>query len=142
MTAGIGLAAGVRAEQIVGLEVLAGRHGPAEGGEELAAGGELGSEIVGHRRLALGVIGGVELGPVGGGVGAEAERDGARPVDFDLAQDQVGGAEQRVDRLPVRPHDRVRQRVESAEQHRGRVDGKQRAGHGSNSTSTTVSRRG
>ena len=127
--AGLRLAAGVGAEQVVGLEVVAGRHGPAEGLEEIAGGGELGREVVGHRRLALGVVGGVELGPVGGGVGAEAEDDGARLVQLDLAQDQVGGAEQGVDRLAVAADDRVRQRVEGAEQHRGRVDCKQRAGH-------------
>ena len=86
-------------------------------------------QLIGHRRLALGVVGGVELGPVGGGVGPEAEDDGARLVQFDLAQDQVGGPQQRVDRPPVRPDDLVGQRVEGAEEHRGRIDGKQRARH-------------
>ena len=70
-----------------------------------------------------------QLGPVGGGVGPEAEDDRTRLVHFDLAQDQVGGAEQRVDRLPVGADDRFRQRVEGAEQHRGGVDGEERRAH-------------
>ena len=56
----------------------------------------------GHRLVALGVVGRVELGAVGGGVGAEAEDDGARLVQLDLAQDQVRGPEQRVDGLARR----------------------------------------
>ena len=49
-------------------------------------------------------------------------------MDFDLAQDQVGGAEQGVDRPAVGPDDRFGQRVEGAKEHRGRVDGEQRLG--------------
>ena len=61
------------------------------------AGGELRREVVGHLG-ALGVVAGEELDAVVGGVGAEAEDDGARLVLLDLAQDQVRVAEQRVDR--------------------------------------------
>jgi hypothetical protein len=39
--AGVGLAPRVGAEQVVGLEVLAGGHGPAKGAEEARGGGEL-----------------------------------------------------------------------------------------------------
>jgi hypothetical protein len=41
---------------------------------------------------------------------------------IDLAQDQVRRAEQSVHGLAVGPLDRIGQRVEGAEQHRGRVD--------------------
>ena len=64
---------------------------------------ELGRQLRRHFLLAFGVVGGVELGPVGGRVGAEAEHDRPRPVRFDLAQDQVGRPQQRVHRLPVGP---------------------------------------
>jgi hypothetical protein len=43
-------------------------------------------------------------------------------VLLDLADDQVGRAEQGVDRVPVGPLDRVRQRVEGAKEDRRRVD--------------------
>ena len=79
--------------------------------------------------VAVGVVGREQLGPVGGGVGPEAEDDRSRLVNFDLAEDQVGGAEQRVDRLPVGADDRFRQRVEGAEQHRGGVDREERSAH-------------
>ena len=75
--------------------------------------------------VAVAVVGGEQLGPVGGGVGAEAEDDRPRPVRLDLAQDQVGGAEQSVDGLPVGSLDRLRQRVEGPKQHRRRVHGEE-----------------
>ena len=91
--------------------------------------GELRRQLVGHRRLALGVVGGVELGPVGGGVGPEAEDDGARPVDLDLSRIRLAVPSSALTGFPSRPDDRARQRVEGAEQHRGRVDGEQGRGH-------------
>ena len=115
------LARGVRAEQVVGLEVVAHRHGPAERLEEVLRRRELRRERVGHLG-ALRVVAVEQLHAVVGGVGAEAEHHGARLVLLHLAQDQVRGAEQRVHRLPVRALDRVGQRVEGAEQHRGGVD--------------------
>ena len=84
--------------------------------------GELGRQRVGHLG-PLRVVAVEQLDAVVGGVGAEAEHHRARGVLLDLAQDEVGGAEQRVDRQAVLALDRVRQRVEGAEQHRGGVDG-------------------
>ena len=79
-----------------------------------------------------GVVGGVEVDPVGGGVGSEAEGDRARIVFFDLLEDQVRRAEQGVDRLSVGALDRVGQGVEGAVEHRGQVDGEQGLGHTGN----------
>src|SRR4051794_21525506 len=62
-------------------------------------------------------------------IGAVCQNDSPRPVQLDLAQDQVRRAEQRVDRRAVGPLYRRRQRVEGAEQHRGRVDDEERLGH-------------
>ena len=122
---GLDLAASERAEQVVRLERLAPRHRPTEGFEEGRAVCPLGGEAVRHL-IAIRVIGGKELGSVGGGVRAEAEDDGSRVVRFHLAQDQVGRAEQGVDRLAVGPLDRVGQGVEGPEQHRWGVDHEQR----------------
>ena len=74
------------------------------------------------RASSLRVVGRVELGAVLRGVGPEAEDDGARPRPLDLAQDQVRRSQQGVHRMPVAALDRLRQRIERAEQHRGRVD--------------------
>ena len=69
------------------------------------------------------MVGLVQLDAVVGGVGPEAHRDGARLVQLDLPQKDVRGAEQRVDRLAGRVGDRLRQRVEGAEEERWGVDG-------------------
>ena len=120
--AGVRLARGVGAEQVVGLERVGLGHDPAEALEEPPRVGELGRQRVGHLG-PLGVVAVEQLDAVVGGVRPEAEHHRARGVLLDLAQDQVGGAEQRVDGLAVLALDRIRQRVEGAEQHRGRVDG-------------------
>ena len=78
------------------------------------------SKLVRKGRLAVGVVGGIELDPVGGGVGADAEDHRPRLALLDLAEDQVGAAEQRVDGLALRILDRGRQRVEA----RKSIDGR------------------
>ena len=128
--AGLPLLLGEGAEQVVGLERLAGRRSvQPKAPKKSAESSHCGPQLVGEGRLAVGVVGREQLEPVGGGVGPEAEHDGPRLVRLDLAQDQVGGAEQRVDRLAVRPLDRLRQGVERPEEHRGGIDGEQRAWH-------------
>ncbi len=115
-------------EQVVGLQVIRGRGEPAEGGEQLRGVLELPVQRVGHRR-AVGVVGGIQLGPVGGGLGAEADDDRPRAAVGGDPQDQVDGAQQRVDGVAVGVGDRVRQREERAIQDERAVDREQRSGH-------------
>ena len=77
LAAGGDLDLGERAEQVVGLEAGRGLLRPAEAGEELGRLLELPGERVGDRR-AVGVVGGVELGAVVRGLGAEAQDDRPR----------------------------------------------------------------
>ncbi len=121
LAAGLGLELGEAAEQVVGLERLVIGDRPPERLEVVAGVGPLGLQPVGHLR-AGGVVGRVELGPVGGGVGTEAEHDGARLAGLGLLEDQVRRAEQRVDRVAVGALDRVGERVERAVEHRGGVN--------------------
>ena len=117
----LGLELRERAEQVVGLEGLVAGDQPAESREEGGAVGPLRRERVGNLG-AVGVVAGVELDPVLGRFGTEAEDDGARSVSLDLAQDQIGGAEQRVDRIAVAPLDRVGKGKERAVEQRRGVD--------------------
>jgi hypothetical protein len=126
--AGLDLGVGVGAEEVVRLElVVVGDH-PSELAEERRAVGELRSQLVRDGR-AVRVVAGERLDPVAGGVGAEAEDDRARVMALHLQQDHVGGAEQRVDRPPLRVGDGLGQRVERPEEERGRVDDQERAGY-------------
>ena len=87
-------------------------------------------EALGHRR-AVGVVGGVGLGAVVGGLGAEAVHDRARLVLLDHLEHRVGRAEQRVDGLAVRPRDRVGEREERSVEQVGGVGDEEWAGHDS-----------
>ena len=72
---------------------------------------ELPLQRVGHRRPRR-VIVGIQLLAVDRRLGAPADDDRARPCVGRDPQDQVDGAEQRVDRMAVAVGDRVRQREE------------------------------
>jgi hypothetical protein len=78
----------------------------------------------------LGVVAGVELRPVGRGIGAEAHDDRARPVLLDHAHHHVRAPQQPVDGVAVVVRDRLGQREEATEEERRGVDDEQRAGHG------------
>jgi hypothetical protein len=56
------------------------------------------------------------------GLLAETDDDSARRVILDDSEDQVRGAQQRVDRLAVGALDRARQREERAEEDRVAID--------------------
>ena len=89
-------------------------------------------ELPGERLGDLGPVGVVrreQLDPVRSRLGAEAHHDRPRAEVRGDPQQKVDRAEQRVDRLPVEPEDRVGQRVERAVEHVRRVDGDQRTGH-------------
>ncbi len=119
---------GERAEEVVGLEVPRVEDPPAERAEEVPGLRPLVRERVGHGR-AVGVVAREVVRAVGRGLRAEAEDDRARGVRLDGLQDEVRAAEQRVDGLPLRVLDRVREREERAVEQRRRVDGEQRGGH-------------
>ena len=128
LAAGLRLDRRVRAEQVVGLVVVALRDVPAERLVQVGRSLPLRRELVGHRR-PVGVVAVEQLDAVLGGVDAEAHDHRARLVQLDLAQHDVDRAEQRVDRPPVVVGDRLRQRVERPVQERGSVDDEQRACH-------------
>jgi hypothetical protein len=78
-----------------------------------------------QRRIQLGplcVVGLVQLLAVMRGLLAETDDDSARRVILDDSEDQVRGAQQRVDRLAVGALDRARQREERAEEDRVAID--------------------
>lgn len=77
-----------RAEQVIGLELVVADHFPAEGPEERWRVGPLGLQLGWHRG-PVGVVGGIELHPIPGGLGPEADHDGPRGVGLDGGQDEV-----------------------------------------------------
>ncbi|MSW83335.1 MAG: hypothetical protein F2832_01110 [Actinobacteria bacterium] len=118
------------AEQVVGFERIrrSVKDRPPEGRQQAGSELPLRGELVRHRR-PRGVVPGVEGHPIGRGLGAEADRHGARCVVGDRLEHHVRGAEQRVDRGAVRAGDRLRQGEERAVEDRRGVDGEQGRGH-------------
>ncbi len=84
-------------EEVVGLEGRVAAHRPVEAFEEALRALPLRDEPLRHLG-AVGVVGGQELLAIGGSLGAEAQDDCSRVVLLDLGEDQVGRAEERVDR--------------------------------------------
>jgi len=117
-----------RVHEVVGLEPVVVEHGPAERLPERPRLRPLDREAVGHRR-AVGVVGGVGLGAVGGGLGAEAVHDRARLVLLDHLEHRVGRAQQRVDGPAVGPRDRVGEREERSVEQVGGVGDEEWTGH-------------
>ena len=128
VAAGLGLGDGQRVQEVVRLEILVVRHGPAERAVEVRRPLPLRLQLVGDGRT-VGVVVRVRLDAVLGGLGPEAEHHGARRVLLDAPQGLVGRAEQRVDRHPVVVGDRVGQRVEGAVQEVGSVGDEQGLRH-------------
>jgi hypothetical protein len=110
----------VGVHQVVRLERVVHRHGPAERLVQRVRLGPLVLEVVGHRRT-VGVVRGIELGAIGGRLLSEAADDRARLVALDAPEQLVDGPEQRVDGTSVGALDRVRQREEPAVEEMGRV---------------------
>ena len=118
-----------RAEQVVGLELGVVGGAPAEGLKQRRCLLELTRQRVGHGG-PLGVVGGVQLGAVVGGFGAEADHDRPGTAVRGDPQDHVDRPEQGVDPLTVGSLDRVGEGEERAVEDERSVDREQRSGHG------------
>ena len=119
---------GVGVHEVVGLEVVVAHDRPAERLVERRRALPLVGQRVGHRR-AMGVVGRIEVGPVGGRLLSEAAHDGARLVALDAPQELVDRAEQRIDGPAVGAGDGVREREEPAIEQMGRVGEQQGLRH-------------
>ena len=119
---------GVGAEQVVGFELGRILDVPAERSEQVRRLAPLPGQVLRHRRT-LRVVARVQLDAVRRLLGPEADHDRARRDLGGDPQQQIGRAEQRVDRMPVGAADRIGQREERPVQHERGVDYQQWTGH-------------
>jgi hypothetical protein len=115
-------------ENIVGLELAACDHAPAEALEQRRCAGELRAQL-GRHRIAMGVVGRVQAHAVGGLLGTEAGGHGTRLAGPDGGEQRIDRAEQRVDGAPAPIGDRARQGKERPVEQPGHVCDQQRRRH-------------
>ena len=109
---------------------LAALHRPAEARQQLRGELPLPRELRGHR-VAVGVVGRIQLHAVGSLLGPQARRHRTGRPRFDRREQRVHRAQERIHRPALAVHDRFRQREECAVQQPRHIGDQQRGGTGS-----------